>query len=524
MKNMELSLHTDDRADPVKAADAGLLVTNHLNLMYMLAAGLVMPPEGFGSKYYQDTLGVFPGWIPLFIGSAPGDAIESSTAEAKHLRPVIAEVALAGLSGWVMASREDGVREMRFPDQWEGSERAILVPAPLPASWIGTVFFRSDADRRACDADAQDYGNVPLRGLKRKTKKTLFTKALQYPWLPKSGPPERTTELHTPLAAGGIMAMLAHCANRGTLAAGACRGAFDPDDSAQSLRDPVFAGLPEWMRTGSAPSPAAMDAGVESDRLRDASQARLFWDAVDRLVDWQRPGTSGSAEDVLLDHLQKASRTLDARLQAGVGRLVDTLHSLTGLADATAGELFQRHETPLARAMTLFFLRRDCVDLLDFGDGRLSEPDWLAAAILFGVRDGWLALPLRLRDIPGLSDAVCHRMAQMSHRIAGSAIDLGNPPARIRSLREWFGDGSTWGAKEKSAALHLARTHKWSCISTRIVLGRDTYQMTIAGGHIELSGDPKVIKGVEPERFLDHLAGLRRESGAEAKVRKMLMA
>ena len=39
----------------VRAPDSGLLVTNHLNMMYMLAAGLVMPPAGFGDKYYRDT-------------------------------------------------------------------------------------------------------------------------------------------------------------------------------------------------------------------------------------------------------------------------------------------------------------------------------------------------------------------------------------------------------------------------------------------------------------------------------------
>ena len=50
---------------PAKAPDSGLLVTNHLNLMYILAAGLVMPPAGFGDKYYRDTLECFPGWIPL---------------------------------------------------------------------------------------------------------------------------------------------------------------------------------------------------------------------------------------------------------------------------------------------------------------------------------------------------------------------------------------------------------------------------------------------------------------------------
>ena len=47
------------------------------------------------------------------------------------------------------------------------------------------------------------------------------------------------------------------------------------------------------------------------------------------------------------------ANNLDPRLQAGVRKLHDTLASLTGLAVATASELFERHDTPLARAMTL---------------------------------------------------------------------------------------------------------------------------------------------------------------------------
>ena len=39
------------------------LVTNHLNLLYMLAAGLVMGPSGFRGKHYVDSLGAIPGWF-----------------------------------------------------------------------------------------------------------------------------------------------------------------------------------------------------------------------------------------------------------------------------------------------------------------------------------------------------------------------------------------------------------------------------------------------------------------------------
>ena len=132
-----------DRPPPAKAPGSALLVTNHLNLMYMLAAGLVVPPDGFGDKYYRDTLADFPGWIPLFIDKAPRDAIETATSEAGHLRPAIVELDLSSLSGPVMVIGEGGVpRELRFPDKLDGTERAILVPAPLPVSRIVSIVRR----------------------------------------------------------------------------------------------------------------------------------------------------------------------------------------------------------------------------------------------------------------------------------------------------------------------------------------------------------------------------------------------
>ena len=71
---------TANPAPPTKAATRWLLVSNHLNLLYMLAAGLVMPPMGFGKKYYQDTLAAYPGWIPLFANDVTKAAIAYSVS------------------------------------------------------------------------------------------------------------------------------------------------------------------------------------------------------------------------------------------------------------------------------------------------------------------------------------------------------------------------------------------------------------------------------------------------------------
>ena len=172
--------------------------------------------------------------------------------------------------------------------------------------------------------------------------------------------------------------------------------------------------------------------------------------------------------------------------------------------------------------MTLFLLRRNCADLVDFRSDLLAEPDWLAAAILFGVRDGWMDLPLRLRAGRELSDAVSHRMARLSHQLAGTDLDLGEAPARVRPLRELFGDGSNWRSREKAAAGALAKAQKWDCAHTRIRLRQGEYKLTVAGGstYIDLPGEPSVSLEIDQNRFFELLARTRPDHETEAKIRK----
>lgn len=506
------------------APAVGFLVTNHLNLMYMLSAGLVVPPSGFGEKYYSDTLERFPGWIPVFVDKVPREAIEHSVKEARHLKPCVVEVSLTGLTGRAVALGDAGLRELSFPEQLDGTDRVILLPAPLPVSRITSIVFQSADDRRACEEDARDYGNVPIRDFTRKSSKPLFAKPSNIPWPPRDGPEDRHTPLQDSLAAGGVMAMLLLFANLGDRAVHACRVSFDPDEGTSENDPSILAGLNAWIREGAA----VPTGGFEADRTdhRNTSQATLFWQAVERLVKWRNAGKTDGAEDWMIEFLSESIPSLDPPLKAGVSELRDTLVSLTGLADATSSELFDRHDTPLAHALTLFSLRRDCADLFDYESDRLTEQGWLCAAILFGVRDGWMNLPLRLRTGRKLSDAISHRMARLSHRIAGTGLNLGSVPPRIHPLREVFGDGSAWRKAEKSAALTLARLQKWDCVHTRINLRPGEYKLTVKGGstQIELPGEPRISPEIDLERFFDFLARTRLDHFDEAEVRKSLPA
>lgn len=534
-------------APVARAPESVFLATNHLNLLYMLAAGLVMPPSGFAGKHYHDPLATFPGWIPLFIGRIPAVAIQQSTEEAPHLRPVIAAVRLRDIAGTVHAAIRGRFRKLRFPEQFSGLESVLLVPAPLPISRITSIVFPSIDERSAFMRDAGDFNNVAVKGVRLEIRrKHLFNKASPEAWPPSGGPGDHKAPLFYAQAAGGVIAMLQHVANRGELSVRACRHAFDPDSSSMKpAENPLIAGLSAWMRSGAPPPSASADLAVASVPLDAVSETHLLWGAVERLVDSRRDPGQSAVESVLLEYLLRAAGGAKPRspTQERMHRLRATLEALMGLGGVAPSEAFERHQSPAERASILFCMRRRCSELLEFRSEQLAEADWLAAAILFGAREGWLGLPAQLRDVPGLSASIVHRMATTAHRLAGTDLELGSPPARVRPLRELLDPTSQWrtDSRRHAAALTLARAMKWDCIGTRMSFPRGEYELTRNRGslHLDLPArytvakrgqsvrfNPatriEVVPMIERKRFFDLLAETRLDRRAEAKVRKVL--
>lgn len=492
------------------------LVTNQHNLLYMLAAGLVMPPKGFGNNYYQDTLACFPGWIPLFADSIPNAAIEDSISERPHLIPCIATMDLTTLRGSVMALGPDGaLKEVVFPDGLDGSEQMLLVQAPLPISWISSIGFRTREEKSNCEADASDFGNVPLSDFKSEINARDFTAGTDMSW-PPNGLVFRNIELglEMPFAVGGMMAMTLHLANLGELGMRTCRLAFDGElDVAQSIQDPLLACLGSWMQSGHPPETA------------DISSI-LFWGVVNKVAMNRFSDAPDKPLDVVLGHLELEGARLDEPKKQALVKLANDLRTIASFSDSTITEIFERHPKTFSRVMTLFFLRDKCSDLLAFKNPLLTEADYIAAAILFAAREGWLGLPLLLRNITGLQASISHRMAAMAHRIAHTDLDMGPPPLRPIPLRELFLPGQKgWSNAQKEAALVLARECKWSCVQTRVSLGKGDYRLVVDGGgvHILLAGEAKAVATeVDREQFFAALAQTPISDKQDRKVRDLL--
>ena len=503
------------------APPTAILVTNHLNLMYMLAAGLLMPPSGFGDKHYRDTLEAFPGWLPLFLGRgrkaarAPRAAIAESTAEATHLEPVILEVDLTGFRGPVHAFGEGGWVARQLEEGIGRGDWLLLVPAPLPVSRIRSILFRSPAEKREVESAAGERRNVPLAAFTRKSAKPRFPGDASLVWPPPDGPAERRVALPAAQAAGGAMAALQQMANAGDLSVRACRSAFDP--SSEPPDDSLLRELPAWIQ----------EAGGAETEAPPGTGRDLFWGAVQQLVECRGEPGGRRPEDVLISYLKKSSERMGAEIQVRAVDLVSTLEALGGgLGGASVSEMLEEHQTPLARAAILFLLRQKTQELLELIEDypQLEERDRLAAGVLFGVRDGWLKLPVALRGPPESTAAVTHRMATLAHRLDESGFDLGEAPPRVQPLRELFAGPETWEAKRERAAVRLARGMKWSCVRTRVSLGKGTYEFRVEGGsaHIDFEGEPRVAAKVDRERFLAYLARDRVDPRVDAAVRDEL--
>lgn len=507
----------------------GRLVTNHLNLMYMLAAGLLLPRSGFGEKYYRDTLDVCPGWLPLFTGPAGRASVDYSIAEAEHLRPCQVVVSLRDCAGPVMVSIPDGVEKRRWPNEVGGAP-LVFVPAPLPVSAIEAILFPSRDDLKACTARALDVGNVPLADFETRAAGGDFKRVSGPAWPPPHVPPERPAQLEAAQSAGGMLAMLQLLANRnpGEVLAGgeplglaASRAAFDPPpDLPSGLSATVAAWLTAWMQSGASPA----RAGTALPGVDPGDARRLFWGAVDTLA--AQSGAEGAdvANTRLLEYLGRESLGLDERLRNHVVELRGTLDSLTGLADLTASDLFVRFKTPLPRALSLLFLRSTCADLLAFEHEALTPEDRLAAALLFGARAGWLTLPLSLRRGAAASAAVSHRMAALSHRLTDSGFDLGPAPPRPKLLAERF--AGDWNARQQKAAVELAKAQQWAdCLRTRIKLGMGTYELRVGRGGTEVvfPGEARAVESeVDRSKFLRRLTADSIDPEHEATVAEML--
>jgi hypothetical protein len=491
------------------------VVTNHQNLMFILSAGMIMPPGGFGKKYYQDTLSLVPGWVPLFPETLWQSAIDHSVSEQTHLRPCYAELDLSGVSGGVKVLRSGCWEDAHFPDEVYGNEDLILVPAPLPISMVKEIVFPSKEDKSFCDKDAQNFSNVPLADFKTKAAATPFKKAKSGSWPPPiGGAEERQVELILPDAFGGVVTLLSRLSNRNDAAIELTREFFQKTPGHDVVQ--VFP-----MLLGAHALFYSSDMSSE----QHGASSVLFRNLAESLVRGREGAGSISPKDTIMGVLEDSNTSLQGQAKQAGERLMEDLKRIVQFPDKTLDELLEIHQKPLPRSLIIFFMNDNPLDLLDVSSAQLTGYEFCGAAILFGIAEGWMRMPASLRESNGLNRVVPAYMAHLSHWLSGSGIELGPLPDRPQSLRELLSAKQS-DKKVNNAALYIARACKWDCIKTRIKLGKGDYQLLIdgSGASLILDGDVKAVEAeVDQDKFM---ALLSSETDIPAKVeneaRKML--
>jgi len=477
---------SDSGSDPVEASSqTWLLVTNHLNMLYMLAAGMVTGPAGFSGKHYRDPSNDIPGWIPLFRGVSPDQAVKQAVSEQKHLRPCIAKIDLAQLSGATqLVCRDGGVSSETLPLSIGPSAAGLLVPAPLPMTLVTGLIFRSADDRKAFEATAHNYANVDLTGLNIQVAEQFFSSELTLAWpLPEESrttiPPVVDQPPANGIATGGILAMLYHLANRSDLCCAAFRvacGAGNRDDIERVQKESTLAELEPWIRSGK-PGPEA------------SVPAKLFWGVVQALVDARQSESTSEPVDVVVDFLEgEVARLQRTSLQSRLERLISDMRSTFGLGGGTISQLFERHKGTLTRPLLLFCLRERCVDLLEFSHPALEDEDLVLAGILFGARDGWIGLPVDLRAPERLSLFVTYRMFEAECSPRNTRLSLSSMPPRPIPLRELLVRSDTFRSSVRNLSLvDVVRRFGWDdCLVSRICFSPGQYRLNVSSDGIEI--------------------------------------
>lgn len=495
-------------------------VTNQKNMAYMLGSGLIMPPSGFGHKYYQDTLKLVPGWIPLFPQALSVEALEYVVAEQpKQLNACYAELDLSGISCSAWRYTSEKWQQIKFPEELDGTEELLLLPSPLPISLIkNTIVFAESEHAKAFANSFNDYGNAALIPLKASTKKPEFNKKKTLPWplvvTEVAGPQPFDIDLSKVNAIGGAVAALAIFSQSNDVAKTAYQtlaGRISPQTAAEH-QPKLLNVVTDW----------AFDIQIEN------ASKDMFSLLVQCLYEHIGSSDCGSALDIILAHFAEISETIypgNPAALASANDLIQLISENARMPQDTLENLLKNHEKSLQQVLLSFVFRERLEHLWE--QPLPIQPERIAdVALLAGLREGWMGLDRSFKQQQRCDTFVPNLMALLAHRFAGTGMVLPKVDAPFL-LSEYFST-ENWSKSRQDAAVYLAKKQKWKCVTTRISLGRGDYRLSVGAGGVDivLDGEVKAVRTeVDREQFNAALAQLHIiDSKQDAELRKLLGA
>ena len=487
----------------VKSADVfkWSLATNHLNVVMMLAAGMILPKSGFGKKYYQDTLDFIPDCIPLFKAAPPTEAIQHCISENKILKPCVVEINLVGLQGEVPVLKEGSWIDLELTDDFDDVD-CVLIPAPLALGLVTQIIFPDKDAVKAFREHVSIVNNCPVEGFTIKARQSDFKgKGKFWPLPPHNVTGREEPSLSFADAVGGVIANMNILANSNDNAVSLMSDLRDPASIEDGVsRGTISSRIKEWWQSG-----GELATGATADVM--------FWGICTALFQNKHSTDFGSSRDVVLHGFQEAASVAGDKALLKSEEVIADLMKLYQDSDVTFTELLAKHTTPLPRALVLFFVHDDIESVLESNRSVLNDEDIVLFAILAGLSTGWLNLSSENKTYAGLNlpaSSLIVKTVGLTSNSAATSINIPYSDELPVSVREFL-SLKDWRKAENEVAIALCREFKWPHLKTRISLGEGEYQFEVRRGSMQivLDGEVKSVSlDVSKDAVLKSLADI----------------
>ena len=392
-----------------------LFPTNTNNLRMILAQGLLVSPEGF-SKYYQDVLLDYNGYLPLFNHKVSTASLEKAVAEAEHLVPCLLEFDLSKLSGQIniLSNGEAKKVDLGSLSLYEGDIEQLLIPLPLPLGCISKVIFKTKDDIEAFKKDAEIRSNVVLNKIRLSStnaESKLFEATDTDPLLALDNTdfsqieiPEIKPNYSDIYAYGGLLSLLFYYAKNGVLS----HGYFN--DFSQNI-------IPQ------------------ADIPKDQAIPQFIYEYFHDDVDESRPENkilkgivascieSNDFKNSLINFLRNSDLDNEKAGKRSY-ELADKLHDYVSNSSSSVSEWFDSVKSDIEKVLLMLFTREDSDSLIDFHNPKINftEREYLLFSMFFGIRDGFIKVPAFIREYNDLQEYISNKMAVYAHNRMSSNL------------------------------------------------------------------------------------------------------
>ena len=370
--------------------------TNTDNLRMIIAQGLISSPKGF-TKYYSDVLELFPGYVPLFRNRIQPDILDSVVSEVEGLTPCILEFDLNKIEGLAKTISNSQLIDISIREVDNENNDILLLLAPIPISCISKVIFKTNADKKAFEDDAELYSNVPINTLKlhhTKTDQKLFVSKsdiTDYPIVKLKSMEFNTsnnTNYNKIYAFGGMLINMFYFAKNGTIS----NKVFSSCDSGEKIS--VYDDLSY-----------IVDYFYNSEKSENKNH--LYNSIVDVAV------RSKDFKEGIIEFLESDSKTVN---------MANKLKTFEAISDKPVSEEFSDAKTLLGKVLLMLFHRENTEALMEYNLDIFTEEDYLTFAVLFGIRDKFIKVPKFLRESGDLQNFISVKMANYAHENLNSQI------------------------------------------------------------------------------------------------------